>query len=119
LRGARARLEASEDLLAENYQALCLLGKLDAELKDWSKAEDPLEAAIILDSRRPQAYIELARVYLAENKPAEALRRLDEARRLAPDSPEIPQLIAQAQQARQARPAAGAKPASPTKPASP
>jgi excinuclease UvrABC nuclease subunit len=82
-------------------------------------AEDPLEAAIILDSRRPQAYIELARVYLAENKPAEALRRLDEARRLAPDSPEIPQLIAQAQQARQARPAAGAKPASPTKPASP
>jgi choline-sulfatase len=119
LRGARAGLEASEDLLAENYEALCLLGKLDAELKDWSKAEDPLEAAIILDSRRPQAYIELARVYLAENKPAEALRRLDEARRLAPDSPEIPQLIAQAQQARQARPAAGAKPASPTKPASP
>ncbi len=99
LRGARARLEASESLLARNSEALLLLGKIDAELNDWSKAEDPLQAAIILDSRQPDAYIELARVYLAEKKPAEALRQINEAKRLAPDSPEVRKLAAEAQQA--------------------
>jgi predicted Zn-dependent protease len=97
LRGARARLEGSGDLLTENYQALCLLGELDAKLGDWSKAEDPLQAAVILDSRRPEAYIELARVYLAEKKPGEAVQELDEAKRLAPDSTEVLELMARAQ----------------------
>lgn len=98
LPAARARLETSESLLAENYEAIYLLGKIDAELKYWAKAEDPLQAAIILDPSRPEAYVELARVYLAEEKPTEALRQLDEARRLAPKSGEILQLIAQARQ---------------------
>jgi len=116
LRGARAQLETSEDLLVENYQALCLLGKIDAELEDWGKAEDPLEAAIVLDSRRTEAYVELARVYLAEKKPAEAVRRLEEAQRLAPKSREIVHLLATAQRDVTA---AGTKPAGPVKPPSP
>ena len=117
LRGARKRLEAGEQLLTGNYDALYLSGKIDVELKDWKNAEDPLEAAIILDSERPEAYIELARVYLAENKPADALRRLDVAKRLAPESREIPLLRVQARRSQ----AAGAKsvrpePATPRKP---
>jgi len=118
LRAARARLEASGDLLADNYEALCLWGKIDAEQKDWSKAEDPLQAAIILNSRRPEAYLELARVYLAEKKPAEALRTLDAAGSAAPDSPEIRRLRAEAQKGR----TAGSKSAGravPTKPTPP
>lgn len=99
LQSARGRLESSESLLAGNYQALVLLGTIDADLKDWGKAEDPLQAAILLDSRRPGAYIELARVYLAEKKAADALRQLEDAKRLAPDSPEIARLIIEAQQA--------------------
>ena len=118
LRGARTRLEASGDLLAQNYEALYLSGKIDAELKDWSKAEDPLEAAIILDSRRPEAYIELARVYLAEKRPAEALRRLDEARFAAPDSQEIRRLRAQAQR-NQLAGAKSTRQAAPTKSTAP
>jgi arylsulfatase A-like enzyme/Tfp pilus assembly protein PilF len=110
LHGARARLESSEDLLAGNYEALCLLGKVDAESKNWAKAEDPLEAAVILDSSRPEAYVELARVYLAENKPAEALRQLDEARRLAPDSSEVRELRAQAQRLEHAGKSSGQAP---------
>lgn len=99
LPGARTRLEANEGLLAGNYEAICLLGKIDVELKDWSKAEDPLQAAIVLDSSRPEAYVELARAYLAEDKPAAALRQLDQARRLAPHSDEILRLMGEARQA--------------------
>jgi len=112
LRGARARLEASGDLLAGNYEALCLLGRIDVELKDWSKAEDPLEAAIVLDSRRPEAYIELARVYLAEKRPADALRRLDEIPSATRGSQEIRRLRVRAQQSQ----VAGAKSAKPAAP---
>ncbi len=119
LRGAQARLNASGYLLADNYQALCLLGKIDAELKDWRKAEDPLQAAIILDSDRPDAYLELARVYIAEKKPDEALRQLDEARRLSPDSREIDELIARAQRAQAIAGRKSGKPTSNTKPSSP
>ena len=97
---ARARLEAGKNLLDGNYDAIYLLGKIDAELKDWNQAEDPLQAAIILDSSRPEAHVELARVYLAEEKPTEALRELDRARRLAPDSNEIRKLTGEARQAR-------------------
>lgn len=99
LRAAGARLESGEGLLVGNYEALYLLGKINVELKDWNRAEDPLQAAIILDSSRPKAYIELARAYLAEGKPAAALQQLERARRLAPDSEEILQLISQARQA--------------------
>jgi len=99
LPAARARLEASKSLLVGSYEAIYLLGKIDVKLKDWSKAEDPLEAAIVLDPARPEAYVELARVFLAEEKPAEALRQLDQARRLAPDSDEILQLTVRARQA--------------------
>jgi choline-sulfatase len=100
LQSARARLESSESLRAGNYQALILLGTIDADLKDWGKAEDPLQAATLLDSRRPDAYVELARVYLAEKKPDDALRQLENAKRLAPDSPEIARLITEARQAK-------------------
>ncbi|HEV2424721.1 MAG TPA: sulfatase-like hydrolase/transferase [Terriglobia bacterium] len=103
LPAARARLESGESLLAGNYDAIYLLGKIDAELKAWRRAEDPLQAAIILDSSRPEAYVELARVYLAEEKPAEALRQLDQARRLAPESGEILRLTEQARQATKRR----------------
>lgn len=99
LPAARARLEDSESLLVGDYEAIYLLGKIDVELKNWSKAEDPLQAAIILDSSRPEAYVELARLYLAEKKPDAALRLLDQARRLAPDSDEILQLTLHARQA--------------------
>jgi choline-sulfatase len=99
LRGARTSLEASEAVLAGNYEARCLLGKIDAELKDWDKAEDPLEAAIILDASRPEAYIELARVYLARKQPTQALQQLKLARRLAPNSREVSQLVSQARRA--------------------
>jgi arylsulfatase A-like enzyme/Tfp pilus assembly protein PilF len=118
LAAARERLEAGGDLLTGNYEALCLLGRIDVEFKDWSKAEDPLEAAIILDSRRPEAYLELARVYLAEKRPADALRRLDEIPSAAPESPEIQRLKAQAQQSQIAG-AKSTKPAAPTKPTAP
>lgn len=99
LPAARARLEASESLLAENYEAIYLLGRIDVELKDWSKAEDPLQAAIVLDPSRPEAYVELARVYLAEGKQAKALRQLDRAEHLSPGSNEIRRLIVQTRQA--------------------
>jgi choline-sulfatase len=111
VRGARVRLETRQALLAGNYDALDLLGKLDIELKDWSKAEDPLQAAIIVDPNRPDAYLELAHVYLAEKNPAEALRRLEQARRLAPDSPEVLRLTAEARQAQASGGTKSARPA--------
>ena len=96
LAAARAVLEAHESILTGNYEARCLLGKIDVELKEWDRAEDPLQAAIILDPNRAEAYIELARVYLALQKPAEALTELQQARRLDPHSSEVSQLIAKA-----------------------
>jgi len=96
LAGARAVLEAHESILTGNYDARCLLGKIDVELKEWEKAEDPLQAAIILDPNRAEAYIELARVYLALQKPAEALTELQQAKRLDPHSSEVSQLISEA-----------------------
>ncbi|HEY6290448.1 MAG TPA: sulfatase-like hydrolase/transferase [Terriglobia bacterium] len=98
LEGARSVLEANESILTGNYEARCLLGKIYVELKAWDKAEDLLQAAIILDSSRPEAYIELARAYLALTKPADALEQLEQAQLLDPRSPEISLLISQAHQ---------------------
>jgi choline-sulfatase len=96
LRGARDVLQSSENILTGNYDARVLLGKVDAGLKDWDKSEDALQAAIILDASKPEAYLELARVYLAEHKPEEALHQLDQVKRLAPESKEVAALVDQA-----------------------
>jgi len=93
---ARSRLEGSENALVGNYDAAYLLGKIDCELKDWDSAEDQLRAAIILDPARPEAYIELGRVYLTQRKTAEALKHLRRARRLAPGSQEVSSLLSEA-----------------------
>ena len=96
LGGARGVLDAAENVLTGNYDARVLLGRVDSGLKDWDKAEDALQAAIILDETKPEAYIELARVYLGQNKPTEALEQLEQAKRLAPRSREVTALIEQA-----------------------
>jgi choline-sulfatase len=97
LDGSRQVLEASENILTGSYDARVLLGKVDARLKKWDQAEDALQAAIILDASKPEAYIELGRVCLARHKPVQALRQLEQAKRLAPGSKDVDGLIEQAQ----------------------
>lgn len=96
LTGARDALVLSPGLGLVQYDALFLLGKIYARLKDLNKAEDQLKAAIASNPTNPEAYIELGRVLLAQNNPADALERLEEAARLAPRSPEILRLMSQA-----------------------
>jgi choline-sulfatase len=96
--GSRDVLEGSESILTGSYEARVLLGKVNAGLKEWDKSEDALQAAIILDSARPEAYVELARAYLAQHKAAQALQQLEQARGLAPNSREVSDLITQARE---------------------
>lgn len=96
--GSRDVLEGSESILTGSYEARVLLGKVNAGLKIWDKSEDALQAAIILDPARPEAYVELARAYLAQHKAAEALQQLELAGRLAPNSREVSDLITQARE---------------------
>jgi len=92
----RTLLEGSEDVVAGQSDARYLLGQAYAELKDWDKAGDQFEAAILLDPRKEKAYLEYARLLLAQKKPAEALQQLHEAETLVPNSPEVFVLMAEA-----------------------
>lgn len=96
LEGARAALEGSQDLLSGQFEGRYLLGRVYVELSDWAKAQDQLEAAVLLDPRRPEPRLELARVLLAEKNPDEALDRLRQAERISPRSPEVYELMSQA-----------------------
>ena len=91
--GARATLEGSQNLLGGQFEGRFLLGRVYAELKDWAKAHDQLEAAVLLDARRPEARLELARVLLAERNPAEALEQLQQVAQMSPRSPEVFELM--------------------------
>lgn len=94
LAGARDILEASAAV--GQYDTLCLLGKIYGRLKDWDKAQDHLEAATFRDPRKPQAYIELARVFLERDNAGAALQQLEQVARFFPKRPEVFELMSQA-----------------------
>lgn len=96
LAGARDVLAPSAGGALVQYDALYLFGQIYARLNDWNKAQDQLEAAIIRNPTKSQAYIELARVLLEQHNPADALERLGQAARLSPRSPEVLRLMSQA-----------------------
>ena len=96
LDGARATLESSQRLLGGQFEGYYLLGRIYAGLKNWAKAQDQLEAAVLTEPNRPEARLELARVLLAQKNPGEALEQLGQAEQLSPRSPDVFELMSQA-----------------------
>jgi choline-sulfatase len=74
--GASEALEASLHLLPEQLPARVLLAKAYLRLGNPSKAEDQLEAALLVNSNDPDAQLELGRVLLAQKKYVEAAGQL-------------------------------------------
>ena len=74
--GASEALETSLRLLPEQLPARVLLAKTYLRLGNPSKAEDQLEAALLVNSGDADAQLELGRVLLAQKKYAEATSEL-------------------------------------------
>ncbi len=89
----RAAIEARPDdwLLRVNFGRLLLDSKRPAE------AAGQFEAAVKLQQHAPQLRVQLADALARANRASEALRHLEEARRLAPDDAQITQFITRIQ----------------------
>lgn len=80
--------QARDPVVANN------LGAALAQLRRFQEAERLLREAAALDASYAQPWVNLAKVFLATGRPAEAGAALAKARTLAPDHPELPHLEA-------------------------
>ncbi len=70
----------------ENPWGFYMLGLSAWKAKDFDKAEAAFERALALDQRHVKSWINLSRVLLDTDRPAEALSKIDEALALDPES---------------------------------
>lgn len=94
--GARDALEASLKLTPGQLEARLLLGDAYLGLKDPKAAEDQFEAAQLLDSNSVVAQIGLARVQIAEQNFAEAVKQLTPLVQSQPDNGQVFETLSQA-----------------------
>ncbi len=71
---------------SENPWGFYMLGLSARKAKDFDKAEDAFGQALALDQRHVKSWINLSRVLLDTDRPAEALSKIDEALALDPES---------------------------------
>jgi tetratricopeptide (TPR) repeat protein len=83
---AIAQLETIIRENPSNEQAYYSLGSLASERKDWSNAVVYLEKAVLFGPKMEQAHYDLAAAQLAVDDPGGALKTLDNARKLFPNS---------------------------------
>ena len=72
-------------------------GRLLLDSKQPAEAAGQFEAAVKLQQRAPQLRVQLADALARAKRASEALRHLEEARRLAPEDAQITQFITRIQ----------------------
>jgi tetratricopeptide (TPR) repeat protein len=82
---ALSRLDRVVELAPENGEARALRGRTHLTLRHFSQAIDDLRAAVNRLPDRPDIHYQLALALEAGHKPADALRAVERAMRLAPD----------------------------------
>lgn len=84
-----AKKELDEELRLNpgNAGAEYVLGEISRQSDDWPAAIEHFSKAALLDSSFADAYTGLGRALIQVDKPAEAIRPLQEATRLQPDNP--------------------------------
>ncbi len=92
----QGRLREAEKIYArvlkaapDNFDALNLLGTVKAQLGQMGEAQRLLSAAVRINPRMPQAWMNYGEVLHALKRNAEAMDCFDKARALAPDDPAI------------------------------
>jgi arylsulfatase A-like enzyme/Tfp pilus assembly protein PilF len=96
LSGARDALLASLKLDPNQFAARLLLGRLYSRLHDANAAQDQFEAAALLQPQSVEAWIEVAKILLAQRKFAEAAEQLEQTAESGDSNSELFELLAQA-----------------------
>jgi choline-sulfatase len=95
LPGAKLALEKSLHVNPSQYQARYLLGSIDFALREFTAAQDQLEAALLVETTS-EAQKTLGEVFLAQEKWDEARQQFQSALKAHPDSAETYELLARA-----------------------